>query len=427
MTTLNSSADLVKNEKLPYGAWLVVGLLCVVGCLNYLDRVMITTMRESIVGSVPMTDAQFGLLTSVFLWVYGLLSPLAGYLADRFSRSRVIIFSLFVWSLVTWLTAHATTFEELLATRALMGLSEACYIPAALALISDYHKGSTRSLAIGIHMAGVMIGQSLGFLGGWIAEEHRWNDAFTVFGGIGVVYAVFLFFLLKDAKSEAPAKAQTASADEEATGSISFKAAMKDLFSKRSFLILLVFWGLLGVIGWMILGWLPTYYKEHFVLSQTDAGIYATGYMYPLSMVGVILGGYLADRWSKKNNKSRILVPIVGLLIAAPAVFFASGTDVLYIAIGGFMIYALTRVFSDTNLMPVLCMVANKRYIATGYGVLNMFACIVGGLGIYASGALRDAHIDLSLLFKIASFTMIICAGLLYLVKKDVEKSGLEN
>jgi sugar phosphate permease len=144
-------------------------------------------------------------------------------------------------------------------------------------------------------------------------------------------------------------------------------------------------------------------------------------------MVGVILGGFIADRWSKKNNKSRILVPIIGLLIAAPAVFFASSTDIVVIAVGGFMVYALTRVFSDTNLMPVLCMVANKKYIATGYGVLNMFACIVGGLGIYASGALRDAHIDLSLLFKIASFTMVVCAGLLYLVKKDVEKSGIKN
>ncbi|MEJ7780393.1 MAG: MFS transporter [Daejeonella sp.] len=418
MTIPSNNDNTANKKKLPSGAWLVVGLLCVVGALNYLDRIMITTMRESIIQSVPMTDAQFGLLTSVFLWVYGLLSPLAGYLADRFSRSKVIITSLFIWSGVTWLTAHATTFEGLLATRALMGISEACYIPAALALISDYHKGSTRSLAIGIHMAGVMVGQSLGFLGGWIAEENKWNDAFSVFGGIGIAYSLILFFLLRDSKSENISSEKKS--DE--TG-LSFSSAIKSLFSKKSFTALLIFWGLLGIIGWMILGWLPTYYKEHFSLSQTDAGIYATGYMYPLSIVGVILGGYLADRWSKRNNKARILVPIIGLLIAAPAVFFASGTDVLYIAIGGFMIYALTRVFSDTNLMPVLCMVANKRYIATGYGVLNMFACIVGGLGIYASGALRDAHVDMSLLFKIAAFTMIACAGLLYLVKKDIENS----
>jgi sugar phosphate permease len=140
-------------------------------------------------------------------------------------------------------------------------------------------------------------------------------------------------------------------------------------------------------------------------------------------MCGVVIGGLIADIWSKKNNKARILVPIIGLCIAAPAVFMASNTNVVYIAVGGFMIYAFTRVFADTNLMPVLCMIADKRYIATGYGVLNMFACIVGGLGLYASGALRDAHVNMALLFRIASFSMIICAGLLYLVKKDVQNS----
>jgi sugar phosphate permease len=173
----------------------------------------------------------------------------------------------------------------------------------------------------------------------------------------------------------------------------------------------------------MILGWLPTYYKEHFNLSQTKAGLYATGYLYPLGMAGVLFGGFFADKWSKTNTKARILVPIIGLCIAAPAVFIASNTDVIYIAVSGFIVYAFTRVFADTNLMPILCMIANKRYIATGYGVLNMFACIVGGLGLYASGALRDAHVNMALLFRIASFSMIICAGLLYLVKKDVQNS----
>lgn len=413
-----TDTNTTKSEKVSFKAWLVVGLLCVVGCLNYLDRIMITTMRESIVESVPMTDAQFGLLTSVFLWVYGILSPIAGYLADKFSRSRVIIASLFIWSGVTLLTAHATTFHGLLASRALMGVSEACYLPAALALISDYHKGPTRSLAIGIHMAGVMIGQSLGFLGGWIAEEHHWSSAFVAFGGIGIVYSVILFFFLRDAKA-----GQNSSESKKSPSSLKFISAIKNLFSKRSFTVLLIFWGFLGIIGWMILGWLPTYYKEHFNLSQTKAGLFATGYMYPLSMAGVIFGGWIADRWSRKNHRARILVPIIGLCIAAPAVFIASNTAIIYIAAGGFITYAFTRVFSDTNLMPILCMVADKRYIATGYGVLNMFACIVGGIGLYASGALRDAHVNMALLFKIASFSMIICAGLLYMVKKDVENS----
>ena len=175
-------------------AWVVVGLLWVVALLNYLDRLMITTMRDPIKQSISMTEAQFGLLTAVFLWVYGALSPLGGYLADRFSRRIVIMVSLFVWSAVTWWTGHVETFNQLLAARALMGVSEACYIPAALALIADYHRGSTRSLATGLHMSGVYAGAALGGVGGYIAEGFGWRFGFNLFGLIGVAYANSLCF-----------------------------------------------------------------------------------------------------------------------------------------------------------------------------------------------------------------------------------------
>jgi len=155
-------------------------------------------MRTSIIDSIPMSEAQFGLLTSAFLWTYGILSPFAGFLAVKFNRSRVVIVSLFVWSVVTWLTAYSKTFEQLLATRILMGISEACYIPAALALIADYHKNATRSLATGIHMTGIMVGSSLGFPGGLLAENHTWNYVFLFFGVVGVVYSLFAALVLRD-------------------------------------------------------------------------------------------------------------------------------------------------------------------------------------------------------------------------------------
>ena len=146
-----------------------------------------------------MTDSQFGLLTSAFLWVYAVVSPLGGFLSDRISRTKVIVGSLFLWSAVTWMTAHATTFNELLLTRILMGAGEACYIPAALALIADYHRGPTRSLATGLHMIGISVGQGLGGLGGILAEKHDWTYAFRLFGIIGVVLidisSIFLLFL----------------------------------------------------------------------------------------------------------------------------------------------------------------------------------------------------------------------------------------
>jgi len=404
----------VDYPKLPSGAWLIVGLLCVVGCLNYLDRTMITTMRSSITTAIPMTDAQFGLLTSVFLWIYGLLSPFAGYLADKYNRSRVIIVSLFVWSAVTWLTSQVTTFEELLITRALMGISEACYIPAALALIADYHRGSTRSIANGIHMAGIMAGQSLGFVGGWIAEKHNWTASFSVFGIFGIGYSLLIAFTLKDP----PAKLREIKTTNEG---VTFFNAIKTLFSKSSFILMLIFWSLLSIVSWMIVGWLPTYYKEHFDLSQALAGLYATGYLYPASVLGVLLGGYLADRWSKNNPKARILVPVIGLCIAAPAIFFASHTAILPVAIICFIIYALTKAFSDVNMMPILCIIADPRYRATGYGILNLFACVVGGIGLYAGGVLRDMQIDLSTIYQSAALIMGICLVLLMIIKSKTK------
>jgi predicted MFS family arabinose efflux permease len=401
-----------KGESLPKGAWLTVALLFFIGALNYLDRIMITTMRSSIIESMPMTEAQFGLLTSAFLWTYGILSPFAGFLADRFNRSRVVILSLVIWSAITWLTAYSKTFEQLLASRILMGISEACYIPAALALISDYHRTSTRSLATGIHLTGVMVGSTLGFLGGMIAEDFKWNSPFIIFGIIGTLYAVIISFFLHDPPSE-----KNNNVASPASEKVSFFEGVTDLFKKKAFLLMLGYWGLLGVVGWMVIGWLPTYYKEHFNLTQGTAGLYATGYLYPAQIVGLLLGGFLADRWSRTNRLSRIQVPAIGLCISAPCVFLASNTAILPLALIAFIFYAVTRSFGDSNMMPMLCMVADQRYRATGYGILNFFSTIIGGVALYAGGVLRDSNIDLGRMYQFAALTMIICAILLFMIK----------
>jgi MFS family permease len=401
---------LSQESKLPKGAWLVVALLFFVGALNYLDRIMITTMRTSIVDSLSISDTQFGLLTSAFLWTYGILSPFAGFLADKFNRSRVVIVSLLVWSAVTWLTAYSRTFEQLLLTRILMGISEACYIPAALALISDYHRSSTRSLATGIHMTGVMVGSSLGFLGGWIAENHTWNSVFILFGIIGIAYSILVSFILHD-----PPVNRISTVTGKSEKKISFFTAFGDLFRSRCYLLMLGYWGLLGIVGWLVIGWLPTYYKEHFNLSQGMAGLYATGYLYPASIVGLLLGGVLADRWSKANRLARIHIPAIGLCVAAPCIFIASSTTILSLAVIAFILYAVTRSFGDTNMMPMLCLVANPRYLATGYGILNFFSTIIGGIALYAGGVLRDTDIDLNNIYKFAALIMIICAALLFM------------
>lgn len=410
------------TRQLPSRAWLTVGLLFLVGLLNYLDRIMLTTMRGSIMESIPMTEAEFGLLTSIFLWIYAILSPFAGFIADRFKRSHVIIASLFVWSLVTWMTGHATTYNQLLLSRALMGISEAFYIPAALALIVDYHRGPTQSLATGLHLAGVMLGQSLGFLGGWIAEKYSWNLAFNSFGLIGISYAIILIFLLREPVHTGIFEIkETNKKKEDKKEKIKFTGVLKNIFSKPAYIYLLIFWGFMGLVSWMISAWLPTYYQENFQLSQTQAGLYATAYLYPVSIVGAILAGVITDKWSVRNKYARVLVPIIGLAIAAPCVFLASYTSVLPLAIVFLMVYGFMRMTVDDNLMPIMCLFVENRYRATAYGVMNMFATLVGGLGIFLTGVMRDMSIDLGTIYQVAALSLLVCIFLLFMVKRNIK------
>jgi MFS family permease len=393
-------------------AWLVVALLWVVACLNYLDRVMITTMRNSLREAIPMTDAQFGLLTTAFLLVYGGLSPLAGFLADRFSRSLVIIGSLFVWSVITWLTAQAKTYEQLFTTRLLMGVSEACFIPAALALAADYHRGGTRSRATGLLLGGAFVGSGLGGLGGWLAERRGWTYAFNLFGLVGIAYSFVLVLLLRDPPRLAFQKVAPTQ-----TPNVRFGAALVSLFGQGTFILLFLYWGWLGLAGWMVVGWMPTYFQEQFHLRQGTAGLTVMTYLNAAFVVGLLIGGAWADRWSATDRRACISVSAIGLGLAAPSILLAANTSLLPLAILGLVLYGLTRSFADTEMMPILCLTTDPRYRATGYGLLNLFSCLSGGGTTYLGGALRDAHINVNRLFQFGALGLSSCAALLLLVR----------
>ena len=126
--------------------WVVVGLLWIVALLNYMDRQMLSTMQEAMkVDIVELNKAEaFGALMAIFLWIYGFMSPVAGIIADRVNRKWLVVGSLFVWSAVTFLMGYAHNFHELYWLRAVMGVSEALYIPSALSLIADWHEGKSR-------------------------------------------------------------------------------------------------------------------------------------------------------------------------------------------------------------------------------------------------------------------------------------------
>jgi sugar phosphate permease len=198
---------------------------------------------------------------------------------------------------------------------------------------------------------------------------------------------------------------------------MAFGEAIKSLTRGGSFWLLAIYWGLLGVAGWVIGAWMPTYLNEEFHLGQGAAGLSATGYLQVAALVGVLVGGVWADRWSRTNRRGPILVPALGLCLAAPAMLLAASSSWLFFAILGLCIYGFTRAFADANMMPILCLVTNERYRATGYGVLNLVASLAGGVGVFASGALRDRHVGLTPIFVCIGFLLAGCIVLLLRVR----------
>jgi predicted MFS family arabinose efflux permease len=383
--------------------------------LNYLDRLLIASMRTPIKADIPMTDAEFGLLTSAFLIIYAILSPLGGYLADRFSRKWVIFSSLLLWSVITLITGFVQNYTQLITTRAIMGISEAFYMPAAVALVMDYHKGSTRSKASGILMTGLYAGMALGGLGGYIATIWDWRLGYHLFGGIGIFYAVVVFFTLKDAPKE-EIKNKKAESD------FNFFEMLKSLFSRSGYLLILLYGTLVSICFWLIYAWLPTFFEEGFNLSTGDAGISGTFYVQIASLAGVLAGGYLADKWAKNSSKGRIYITAIMFIIGGPFLYLMAAADLYWIAIFGIIVFGLSKGNHDANFMPIITQVVDKKYQATGYGIMSFFGVMSGAIMIWVGGYLKDIGISLDLVFKIAAVGILISGFVLMAIRPKKEK-----
>jgi MFS family permease len=391
-------------------AWFVVLLLWPVALLNYLDRQMLAAMKSSMMQSIPdiASESNWGFVLGSFKWVYAFLSPIGGYLADRWSRRHVIVASLFVWSIVTWCTGHVVTYEQLVATRALMGISEAIYIPAALALITDFHSGRTRSRAVGIHQMAIYAGIILGGFSGYVADAPNlgWRTAFTVCGIVGVLYAVPLFAFLKNAPRQ-----------EEIAPSPSPMSAARELLQNSSFLLLVMYFTLPALAGWIVKDWMPAILKQQFDLGQGKAGVSAVLYVQLASLVGVGLGGWLADVWMRRNVRGRIFVSAIGMTFFLPALFGVGNASSLGVAIGFLMLFGLGWGFFDCNNMPILCQIVPPKLRATGYGIMNMVSTSCGGFADWGFGTLRDRQVPLNLIFGAFAATALLSVVIVLLIK----------
>ena len=378
-----------------YYPWIVVALLWLVALLNYLDRQMLSTMQSSMqldIKELAIAE-NFGRIMGIFLLIYGLMSPVAGMIADRVNRRWLIIGSLFVWSAVTFGMGYAETFRQVYWLRALMGISEALYLPTGLAMIADFHSSKTRSLAIGIHMSGLYTGQALGGFGATIAANYSWQSVFHGFGIIGIIYALLLVFLLHDKEGHAGtkgAKVQIPSQSEPTTKG-ALLPSLGLILSTLSFWILLFYFMAPSFPGWATKNWLPTLFAENLGVEMAKAGPMATISIAIASFLGVLIGGPLSDRWVQTNIRGRIYTSVIGLTLTVPSLVLLGFGHTYGGLIGAALLFGIGYGMFDTNNMPILCQIIPQRYRATAYGIMNMMGVFAGYTVTLILGSSTDA------------------------------------
>lgn len=399
-------------RKAKYYPWLVVAMLWFVALLNYLDRQMLSTMRPSIQLDIHELESatNFGRLMAVFLWIYGLMSPVSGIIADKINRKKLIVGSLFVWSAVTMLMGYANSFNQLYWLRAIMGVSEALYIPAALSLIADYHKPATRSLAVGIHMTGLYMGQALGGFGATIAAAYSWQTTFHWFGIIGIVYSLVLIFFLREQRN-----------DEDVVQPVKepFLKGFKLLVALLPFWIIWLYFSIPSIPGWAIKNWLPTLFSGSLGVPMSEAGPIATITIAVSSFIGVIIGGIVSDRWVQRNVKGRIYTSAIGLSLTIPALFLLGmGQSTAYLIASAFC-FGLGFGAFDANNMPILCQFVAPRHRATAYGLMNMGGVFSGALITDFLGKSTDAgHLGRDFALMSVVIFAAVCMLLIFLKPK---------
>ncbi|WP_417130029.1 MFS transporter [Phocaeicola sp.] len=409
----------MKNSKIY--PWIVVGLLWGVALLNYMDRQMLSTMKDAMqVDIVELQSAtNFGYLMAIFLWIYALMSPVSGIIADRLSRKWLIVGSLFVWSSVTYLMGIAETFNQVVWLRALMGVSEALYIPAGLSLIADYHTGKSRSLAVGIHMTGLYTGQAVGGFGATVAAAFSWHTTFHWFGIIGIAYAVILMLFLHDKKTEIlPTEKLQANPQKEKE---SVFTSLKSLLTNVAFWVILLYFAAPSLPGWATKNWLPTLFAENLDLPMSQAGPISTITIAVSSFIGVLIGGPLSDKWVQKNLRGRVYTGAIGLGLTIPSLLLLGFGHNLVAVVGAGLLFGIGYGIFDTNNMPILCQFVSRKQRATAYGVMNMIGVSAGAFITHLLGRWGDSG-NLGAGFAMLAIVVAIALGVqLYFLRPKTD------
>lgn len=369
-------------------AWALVGLLWIAFCLNYIDRQVAFSIFPALRRELGFSAAELGWVGTVFIWSYSLALPFAGKLADRTDKRRMIAASLLLWSLAIWGSASAASVGSFLAWRAVMGLTEALYFPAAAGFIASIHTGPTRSRALGLHQSAQLFGGALGgWYGGWSADGPGWRYGFTTLALIGILYAFVLGFVLP----------KTTRPDGES-------APAGTLWTPAFSWMIAAFFGFCGVL-WMLYAWLPSHLGERFALSMTEAGWRGTVFLQGSSFAGILIGGFYGDRTGR-----RLELAALGMLLSPVFGYFVFAAPSMAGSVAATVGFGLGAGLIMSNLFAAAFALVGPGRHGWAAGLLNMAGGISGGLGMLLAGYSKDSAAYVGLLTFLAAAGLLIQA-----------------
>lgn len=401
--------------------WEVLILLWMGYLLNQADRQVFNTVLPAIRDALSLTDTSVGLIATLFNLAFAVFVPIGGWMGDRFSRKWVVTISVLIFSVATMFTGMAGTFLMLVALRSIAtGGGEALFGPSNYSILAQYHT-DTRARAMSIHQTAYYIGVILaGWLAGLIADKLGWEYSFLVFGGFGLIWGVLMIFRLNNK----PVETAAPSVPVEKPG---FLDGFKAVFTTPTALSLtLGFSGLIFVItGYMT--WVPAYLQEEFGQTQAEAGFNSMFWTYVAAFVGVLLAGSLSDKFAVKDNKYRMWLQALGLVLGAVFLFFMGGDKSLTIVYICFAGWGFFRAFFDANTYAVLYDVTPPRLHASCASVMGMTGFAIGSLAPVILGALKQSLGSLSSTFTILAIIWVVCGVMMFLAanvfyKKDRER-----
>lgn len=400
----------------PNYKWYVVAMLWGISFFNYADRQAISSVVPLLETEMHLSEVELGALGSAFAWVYGFGAPFAGAIVDRVRRKSAILGGLHVWSLICLATATSRRFSHLLFFRAAEGLGETFYYPAATSMISDYHGQTTRSRALGLHQTSVYAGTIAGgTFAGLIGQHYGWRSSFIVFGLLGVLLGIGLHWLLHE-----PQRGATEKVDQVGPAKPSVRELLGIVGRSRTVFTLMGAFACANFVAMILLFWMPSYLKKQFGLSLAVSGLTATAFPQVASLLGAILGGWLADRWRRHVIGGRMLIQAVGVFCGAPFVLWCGQTRSIQWLLVALTAWGFFKGLYDANIFASAFDVVRPEYRGSVAGLMNLVGWLGGGasaplvVGFLAERRGLGWAISSTAIVYIFSGLLLLLAGLVF-------------